>query len=176
MVEYCKLCGSYKSLEIHHIKPIAEGGSDIPENKVVLCESCHSRLVNHPYQRCEKGQNRSNIGTFYLGDPYRKTWQDFRAISIREGTTASKKIVEFIQDYVSKHGEGNPQTLLEYAGKPKTLPLWKTCKSSNGVLVKGEFRCTRDGRVYHKSPRNCEAQNEARRKLVGFGCYVEATR
>lgn len=47
----CELCGkrSFKTvteqwyLEIHHVKPLAEGGSDVPGNTVALCPNCHRR-------------------------------------------------------------------------------------------------------------------------------------
>lgn len=36
-------------LEIHHIKPVAEGGGDEPENLITLCHSCH--LKRHEQMR-----------------------------------------------------------------------------------------------------------------------------
>ncbi|WP_084267787.1 PIN domain-containing protein [Azohydromonas lata] len=45
----CSVCG-YKPeqgdrlLEIHHIKPLSEGGADAPENVAVLCRNCHMNI------------------------------------------------------------------------------------------------------------------------------------
>jgi len=114
MVEWCRLCGTLQNLEKHHIKPLSEGGKDTKENSVYLCEDCHEKLVKKGRQRyTPKGKNKSNVGTFYLSDPYKLTWQEFRVICIREGTTASKKLVSFMTEYVQEHKEGNPQLMLE---------------------------------------------------------------
>jgi len=78
--------------------------------------------------------------SFYLGTA-KKEWDIFKEICIREGTTASKKIVEYIIKYNDKHRDGNPQTMLDYAGEVKTLPRYKTCPKSSGKLLKGTFWC-----------------------------------
>ena len=33
------------TLQVHHIKPVAEGGSDDEENLIVLCSNCHSKIT-----------------------------------------------------------------------------------------------------------------------------------
>lgn len=38
----CSFCGDTSFLHVHHIQPISQGGSHLPENLIVLCESCHS--------------------------------------------------------------------------------------------------------------------------------------
>ncbi|MEZ4658968.1 MAG: HNH endonuclease signature motif containing protein [Caldilineaceae bacterium] len=47
---HCELCGGYAPfldrkglpfLEIHHVKPLSEGGSDLLSNVVALCPNCH---------------------------------------------------------------------------------------------------------------------------------------
>ena len=45
----CERCGwqgfeienGDKYVEVHHLKMLAEGGADIPENAVALCPNCH---------------------------------------------------------------------------------------------------------------------------------------
>ena len=59
---YCELCrdkapfikddGLYY-LEVHHIKPLSEGGKDAPNNVAVLCPNCH-RLLHHGKERHKK--------------------------------------------------------------------------------------------------------------------------
>lgn len=42
----CEKCGKYrpwgKWMEIHHIKPLADGGTNNEKNLVVLCDICHA--------------------------------------------------------------------------------------------------------------------------------------
>ena len=33
------------TLQVHHIRPVAEGGSDDEENLIVLCSNCHSKVT-----------------------------------------------------------------------------------------------------------------------------------
>lgn len=42
----CGICGAEEDLVVHHINPLGQGGSDEPENMVVLCTECH-RLAPH---------------------------------------------------------------------------------------------------------------------------------
>lgn len=37
----CQMCGARNDLEIHHIKPRADGGLDDLDNLILLCRSCH---------------------------------------------------------------------------------------------------------------------------------------
>ena len=41
MHKYCENCGKEDELEVHHIIPLVEGGSDDFENFVALCSDCH---------------------------------------------------------------------------------------------------------------------------------------
>ena len=52
----------------------------------------------------------SAVTTFYMKD--REKWKKFVEIADREGKNASKILVKFIEDYVSLHDPGNPQTLM----------------------------------------------------------------
>lgn len=45
MSSRCELCGSMKFVELHHIIPIVFGGPDIPENWIMICVNCHTRLT-----------------------------------------------------------------------------------------------------------------------------------
>ena len=50
--DFCWLCSRHKDLlaslkpatrlEVHHIVPVAEGGSDEPHNLILLCTECHA--------------------------------------------------------------------------------------------------------------------------------------
>ena len=50
---------------------------------------------------------------FYWGYGYQETWETFKEICRREGSTASEKIRELIFEYVRVHEPGNPQTRLD---------------------------------------------------------------
>ena len=57
---FCEQCfdnGIYVPVEeVHHIKPLSEGGTHDAENLISLCKSCHARL--HA-QRGDRWQNKS---------------------------------------------------------------------------------------------------------------------
>ena len=38
----CALCDSTDGIQIHHVIPRGEGGSDFPENLITLCWRCHA--------------------------------------------------------------------------------------------------------------------------------------
>ena len=45
LCEQCLAEGRYTATEqVHHIKPLAEGGTHDPDNLVALCAACHARL------------------------------------------------------------------------------------------------------------------------------------
>jgi hypothetical protein len=37
----CVKCGQIKNIEIHHIKPVYQGGDESSDNLVPLCKACH---------------------------------------------------------------------------------------------------------------------------------------
>ena len=37
----CQACGKAGMLEVDHIQPLEDGGSDEPDNLQVLCRGCH---------------------------------------------------------------------------------------------------------------------------------------
>ena len=41
----CEHCGTDKQLEVHHIVPLSEGGTNDLDNLVTLCKACHSRVT-----------------------------------------------------------------------------------------------------------------------------------
>ena len=44
--EICKREGRFTdATEVHHIKPLSEGGTNDVENLMPLCKSCHSRIT-----------------------------------------------------------------------------------------------------------------------------------
>ena len=53
--ELCFECGIIVEIqEIHHKKPLSEGGTHDRSNLIALCKSCHSRIHAHPYDSGEE--------------------------------------------------------------------------------------------------------------------------
>ena len=47
----CVNCGSTNELHLHHIVPIAKGGTNKLSNIAVLCVGCHSKVHNIDYKQ-----------------------------------------------------------------------------------------------------------------------------
>jgi len=43
----CSFCGerTVSALEVHHIEPRADGGENEPENLILVCSTCHSKIT-----------------------------------------------------------------------------------------------------------------------------------
>jgi len=40
---HCQECGSTNNLQVHHLRPRSQLGSDIAQNLITLCVSCHRK-------------------------------------------------------------------------------------------------------------------------------------
>lgn len=61
LCEQCKLQGKYTTAtEVHHVQPLADGGTNDEKNLMALCKACHSRitLTTENLQRGRDGKNR----------------------------------------------------------------------------------------------------------------------
>lgn len=46
LCEMCKRDGEFNTAtEVHHVKPLADGGSNSFDNLMALCKSCHSKIT-----------------------------------------------------------------------------------------------------------------------------------
>ena len=47
-VPFCEMCRKYgklvRAVEVHHIRPLAEGGSNDFTNLISLCRRCHAKI------------------------------------------------------------------------------------------------------------------------------------
>lgn len=51
----CTKCNQFLNLEVHHIKQRSQGGLDVPENLITLCEICHyDEHKNEPISKVMK--------------------------------------------------------------------------------------------------------------------------
>lgn len=104
-------------------------------------------------------EQRENFFACYIRQEHRATIELFKKICEREGKSQGEKLIELIAPYLAVHGDGNPQTILDFAGEVKTLPRWKTCKRSDKYLRKGEFVCNYYLRYLNptwRPPKACE--------------------
>lgn len=46
----CRQCGQYTEAVPHHVVPRSQGGSDDPDNLILLCEECHRTLHEAPWK------------------------------------------------------------------------------------------------------------------------------
>ena len=79
----CQVCGSHEKLEVHHLIPRAEGGSDRPANLITLCEKCHDTHhhvkplnIPRPENNGFKGATEMNTMRWFLLDRLRKAHLD----------------------------------------------------------------------------------------------------
>jgi hypothetical protein len=50
----CELCGAEWRLSVHHIVKRSDGGLDMPENLIVLCQTCHNEVEDYAYNSREE--------------------------------------------------------------------------------------------------------------------------
>ncbi|MBO5083129.1 MAG: HNH endonuclease [Lachnospiraceae bacterium] len=56
----CAICGSNDYLEVHHIIPKSENGTDDYDNLILLCACCHAVIHNRTYNK-DKVKRRTSI-------------------------------------------------------------------------------------------------------------------
>ena len=44
--EVCANCGSTENLQLHHVVPLAKGGTNNESNLITLCGDCHAKVHN----------------------------------------------------------------------------------------------------------------------------------
>ena len=76
----CALCSSTTYLQIHHVIPRGEGGSDFPENLITLCSTCHAQI--HGYIPLEADYMTKDdlelAAVEYVSDIYAPDWYPFK--------------------------------------------------------------------------------------------------
>ncbi len=86
----CEVCGSIvvRDLEVHHLTPRADGGSNQLRNLAVLCESCHDKHHNGEIEigqlvQTSEGLERSTVSTT-TAKKQKKTWTNEEEELIKE--------------------------------------------------------------------------------------------
>ena len=57
----CVDCGGKEELEVHHIVPLAEGGTNTPDNLITLCKRCHRRRTREFMKRRMKHRKHKRV-------------------------------------------------------------------------------------------------------------------
>lgn len=111
----CSVCGSKRNVQVHHILPVQNGGSNNYDNLKCLCEECHE--LEHGY-------------TFNYNNA---------DIVKRKSSSKTEIINEAIKNnellwikYMSPKYQDNPKSITTRIIKPIEL-YKKTYKTSNGV-------------------------------------------
>ena len=76
----CALCDSTDGLQIHHVIPRGEGGSDFPENLITLCWRCHAMAHSsgfHDMPPITKDRIEQQC-IEYVSDIYAGDWYPFK--------------------------------------------------------------------------------------------------
>jgi len=98
----CQGCGAEggpkgdADLEVHHITPVSEGGSDDPENLETLCSDCHDSRHHSPEEDYfEAIQDNSPASTSEIAENVGVTRQgaDYRLRQLEENGKVASKMV-----------------------------------------------------------------------------------
>lgn len=105
----CSLCGSQENLNIHHIKPLKEGGDNSFENLELLCQECHIKLHQ---SKSNTNTNEEPCVPVYIQEPFKNNKSEtqqflqecFNLITEHNQTAVhkipvSKDFFTFIQSY-----------------------------------------------------------------------------
>lgn len=84
--------------------------------------------------------------TCYIPLEREDTVKQFLTIAKREGSTGSKKVLQFIVDYVDRHKHGNPQTVMERFTEKIEQKCW-ACKKEFPFLSLVEFISGKQARL-----------------------------
>ena len=76
----CALCDSTRYIQIHHVIPRGQGGSDFVENLITLCSVCHGQahginVYGHPDF---DARNVEQACVEYVSDLYAGEWYPFK--------------------------------------------------------------------------------------------------
>lgn len=64
----CQCCYRTESIEVHHIEPLCDGGSDEPDNMICLCAPCHFLVPDDPDVFLDYQKSRGATGRLILAD------------------------------------------------------------------------------------------------------------
>lgn len=75
----CALCDSTQGIQIHHVIPRGEGGTDLVQNLITLCSYCHSHAHGRPlYDTPITAEDINQACIEYLADIYAPDWNPWK--------------------------------------------------------------------------------------------------
>lgn len=74
----CALCDSTDGLQIHHVVPRGEGGSDFDENLITLCWRCHAQAHGVDLAPDMTSEYIEQMCVEYVSDLYAGDWYPFK--------------------------------------------------------------------------------------------------
>ncbi|MGN0964433.1 MAG: HNH endonuclease [Dysosmobacter sp.] len=73
----CAICDSARGLQIHHVIPRSQGGSNRPENLITLCMYCHGVIHGTRFPEMPEWMDReelNQVAVEYVADYYAGSW------------------------------------------------------------------------------------------------------
>jgi hypothetical protein len=168
----CVLCGSTEELQRHHLVPRSKGGSDTPENQVVLCGECHRRLHAGEVTLDRKGKTFAWTAHAVLGKAYLLTLLSrFGGVRVCEGrqTKEWRESIGLPKSHANDAASLFPleRQLVFFGPEYLIWPLrrreWesnptKTCEERNGFRHWDVVRAVRAGKVVFGCVRSLKAR------------------
>jgi len=75
----CALCDSSQGLQVHHVIPRGEGGTNCIHNLITLCSYCHSHVHGRPlYDTDVTAEDVNQACVEYLADYYARDWNPWK--------------------------------------------------------------------------------------------------
>ncbi|ACX52878.1 HNH endonuclease [Ammonifex degensii KC4] len=168
----CVLCGSTRRLQRHHLVPRSKGGTDTPENQVLLCAECHRELHAGEAALDRRGKTFAWVAHAVLGKAYLLALLSrFGEVRVAEGWQ-TKEWRESLglpkshtNDALSLFLPGGPLKVFgpEYLIWPLRRRKWKnnptkTCEEKNGFRHWDVVRAVRAGKVVFGCVRSLKAR------------------
>lgn len=135
----CARCGRESpSIHFHHINPIADGGTDEPENLIPLCHDCHKEWDTYEAIGVDFGAFLTTLpihcfaSMYYLG-AFRPTFQvDLKTVyllqftwrSIKRGDGSFWKDFEEQNKFFCQYPYSDPVKMLKLYGKHYEQATW----------------------------------------------------
>ena len=161
--QHCKGKSKDSKLHVHHIIFRSQGGSNIPDNLICLCKTCHDKLHNGEIKLNSKGS--------------KKVHKDSTFMNIMKNTLLSRlkthyEDIEITYGYITKQNRYNNSIDKTHRFDALTISGNFTAKPLNYVFYMKKVRC--QNRMIHKAKIlkwNVKKLNQAKYEVLGFRLF-----